>query len=66
MTFMTDTLLADRREFDLPRALYGAVRHRLDLARSRAQLLEMDARMLADVGLDRAAAKAEADKGFWG
>jgi uncharacterized protein YjiS (DUF1127 family) len=39
---------------------------RLELARSRAQLLEMDDRMLADVGLDRATAKAEGDRGFWG
>ncbi len=65
MAFLTDTLRADRWEFDLPRTLYGAVRHRLELARSRVALLELDARLLADVGLDRAAAKAEADKGFW-
>lgn len=65
MAFVTDTLLADRWEFDLPRTLYGAVRHRLELARSRAALQELDARLLADVGLDRGAAKAEGDKGFW-
>ena len=66
MTFVTDTLFADRREIDLPRALYGAVRRRLDLARSQAVLRELDARLLADVGLDRKAAKAEGDKGFRG
>ncbi len=65
MAFVTDTLPTDRWEFDLPRTLYGAVRHRLELARSRAALRELDARLLADVGLDRAAAKAEGDKGFW-
>jgi uncharacterized protein YjiS (DUF1127 family) len=65
MAFLSDTIPADRWQFDLPRTLYGAVRHRLDLARSRAALLELDARLLADVGLDRAAAKAEGDKGFW-
>jgi len=65
MAFVTDTLFADRWEFDLPRTLYGAVRHRLELARSRAALLELDERMLADVGLDRSTAKAEGDKGFW-
>ncbi len=65
MAFLTDTLLSDRWEFDLPRTLYGAVRHRLELARTRAALLELDERMLADVGLDRPAAKAEGDKGFW-
>lgn len=65
MAFLTDIVHADRWEFDLPRTLYGAVRHRLDLARSRAALLELDVRLLADVGLDRATAKAEGDKGFW-
>ncbi len=65
MAFLTDTLPADRWDFDLPRTLYGAVRHRLELARSRAALLELDDRMLADVGLDRTAATAEGDKGFW-
>ena len=39
---------------------------RLELARSRADLLEMDDRMLADIGLDRATAKDEGDRGFWG
>ena len=65
MAFATDTLPPDRWEFDLPRTLYGAVRRRLELARSRAALLELDDRMLADVGLDRVAAKAEGEKGFW-
>lgn len=65
MAFLTDTLRVDRWEFDLPRTLYGAVRHRLELARSRAALLELDARLLADAGLDRAVAKAEGDKGLW-
>lgn len=61
-----------------PRALHGGkftfvatvafdwLFHRLELARSRADLLEMDDRMLADIGLDRATAKAEGDRGFWG
>lgn len=65
MAFLSDTLPTDRLSFDLPRTLYGAVRRRLELARSRAALLELDARLLADVGLDRATAKAEGDKGFW-
>lgn len=65
MAFVTVTLPTDRWDFDWPRTLYGAVRHRLELARSRAALLELDDRMLADVGLDRTSAKAEGDKGFW-
>lgn len=39
---------------------------RLELARSRADLLEMDDRMLADIGLDRATAKHEGRRGFFG
>jgi len=65
MAFTTATLPDDRWDFDWPRTLYGAVRHRLDLARSRVALRELDARLLADVGLDRSAATAEGDKGFW-
>jgi uncharacterized protein YjiS (DUF1127 family) len=40
--------------------------NRLALARSRTDLLEMDDRMLADIGLDRATAKEEGQRGFWG
>jgi uncharacterized protein YjiS (DUF1127 family) len=39
---------------------------RLELARSRAELLDMDDRMLADIGLDRATAKSEGERGLWG
>ncbi len=65
MALVTDTLFADRWDFDLPRTLYGAVRHRLERARTRAALLELDDRMLADVGLDRSMATAEGEKGLW-
>ncbi|MGE0422154.1 MAG: DUF1127 domain-containing protein [Reyranellaceae bacterium] len=65
MAFVTDTLFAHRWDFEIPRRLYDAVRHRLELARTRAALRALDERLLADVGLDRAAARAEGDKGFW-
>ncbi|MBX9943260.1 MAG: DUF1127 domain-containing protein [Reyranella sp.] len=38
---------------------------RAELARSRRQLAELDERLLRDIGLDRATARREADKGFW-
>ncbi|UYN95032.1 MAG: DUF1127 domain-containing protein [Enhydrobacter sp.] len=38
---------------------------RAELHRSRRQLAELDDRLLRDIGLDRARARAEADKGFW-
>jgi uncharacterized protein YjiS (DUF1127 family) len=38
---------------------------RLELHRSRRQLAELDDRMLRDIGIDRARARFEADKGFW-
>jgi len=38
---------------------------RVELARSRRQLAELDDRLLRDIGLDRATARREADKGFW-
>lgn len=34
-------------------------------ARSRHQLAGMDDRLLRDIGVDRATAHAESDKGFW-
>lgn len=34
-------------------------------ARSRRQLAGLDGRMMRDIGLDRATAVREADKGFW-
>lgn len=42
------------------------LQRRLDLARSRRALLALDDRMLADVGIDRATARTEGEKGFWG
>ncbi len=38
---------------------------RLELARSRRQLAELDERLLRDIGLDRATARVEATKSFW-
>ena len=38
---------------------------RLELNRSRRQLSELDDRLLRDIGIDRARAAFEADKGFW-
>jgi len=43
-----------------------AVMNRVELSRSRRQLAELDDRLLRDIGLDRARALYEADKGFWG
>ncbi len=74
MAFMADTYLettsaAGRlfgRVFTLPGAGLTWLQNRLELARSRKMLLTLDDRMLADVGLDRATARIEGDKGFWG
>ena len=38
---------------------------RAELAKSRRQLAQLDERLLRDIGLDRATARFEADKGFW-
>ena len=38
---------------------------RLELARSRRQLAQLDERLLRDIGLDRGTARHEATKGFW-
>ncbi len=38
---------------------------RLEIARSRRQLAELDERLLRDIGLDRATARVEATKSFW-
>ncbi len=38
---------------------------RAELARSRRQLAQLDERLLRDIGLDRATARLEADKGYW-
>jgi uncharacterized protein YjiS (DUF1127 family) len=38
---------------------------RVEIARSRRQLGQLDERLLRDIGLDRATARLEATKGFW-
>jgi uncharacterized protein YjiS (DUF1127 family) len=38
---------------------------RAELAKSRRQLAQLDERLLRDIGLDRATARFEANKGFW-
>ena len=42
-----------------------AVMTRAELSRSRKQLAELDDRLLRDIGIDRARARNEAEKGFW-
>ena len=42
------------------------LQRRYDLHRSRRQLALLDDRMLRDIGIDRATAKNEALKSFWG
>jgi uncharacterized protein YjiS (DUF1127 family) len=74
MALMADTYhgaaaTAGRRFGDvflLPAAAFGWLQRRLELARSRDALLRLDDRMLADIGLDRATARVEGEKGFWG
>jgi uncharacterized protein YjiS (DUF1127 family) len=41
------------------------IMNRAELRRSRRQLAELDDRLLRDIGIDRAKARFEADKGFW-
>ncbi len=38
---------------------------RAELRRSRQQLAELDDRLLRDIGIDRAKARFEAERGFW-
>lgn len=38
---------------------------RAELRRSRRQLAELDDRLLRDIGIDRARARFEADRGYW-
>lgn len=45
--------------------LFDSVLDWLDRARERRALARLDDRMLADIGLGRAEAWAEADKPFW-
>jgi uncharacterized protein YjiS (DUF1127 family) len=44
---------------------FDSVMTRLELARSRRQLAQLDERLLRDIGLDRATARLEATKSFW-
>lgn len=66
-TAMTATVLAGVRRAPAPSAagLLALVRAWIGRARSRADLADLDDRMLADVGLTRAEALAEADRPFW-
>ena len=74
MTLMTDSLFhapAPKASFAgkftvATTTAFDWLYRRLELARTRANLLEMDDRMLADIGLDRATAKDEGHRGFWG
>ena len=66
---MTTTVLRSSASSDsfgagLARA-FGGVKYIVDRARSRRALASLDARMLADIGLDRTEAMVEAKKAFW-
>jgi uncharacterized protein YjiS (DUF1127 family) len=52
--------------FHLPATAFDWLQMRLERARSRRALLALDDRMLADIGVDRATARLEGEKGFWG
>jgi uncharacterized protein YjiS (DUF1127 family) len=73
MTFMATTWTARSSAttrlfaplFTLPATALAWLQYRLEVARSRRLLLALDDRMLSDIGLDRAAARIEGEKGFW-
>ncbi len=75
LTNVRDWARSEVPSFSLGRALSlvaGAVvvgvdplRTRAELKRSRRQLGELDERLLRDIGLDRAAARYEADRSYW-
>ncbi len=44
---------------------WGTVGAVVRVRETRRQLAEMDARMLADIGVDQASARYEADRAFW-
>jgi uncharacterized protein YjiS (DUF1127 family) len=44
---------------------FETIMTRAELAKSRRQLAELDERLLRDIGLDRATARHESDRGFW-
>lgn len=50
----------------LPAVVVGWLMYRFEVARSRRALLALSDRMLKDIGLDRATAQREGEKGFWG
>ena len=75
LSSVRDLARTDTTTFSLGRAgalLAGAIvvgvealMTRAELHRSRRQLAELDDRLLRDIGIDRAKARFEADKGFW-
>ncbi|TXL71740.1 DUF1127 domain-containing protein [Vineibacter terrae] len=67
-TYLETSAAAGRlfgRVFTLPATGLDWLQNRLEMARSRRTLLTLDDRMLADIGLDRATARTEGEKGFW-
>lgn len=60
-TFATHQTVAHSRQGGILSGLMQA----LDLYRSRARLAQLDAHLLADIGLNRAAAEAEARRPIW-
>src|SRR5262245_40567749 len=57
--------VARRRRLSAATRTLTAVFAWTERARSRRQLPELDDRMLADIGLDRASAHEEAERPFW-
>jgi uncharacterized protein YjiS (DUF1127 family) len=54
-----------RRETGHFESLWGAVMRARRISRERGQLLEMSARMLADIGLSPGDAQMEGSRSFW-
>jgi uncharacterized protein YjiS (DUF1127 family) len=54
-----------RRETDHFESLWGAFMRARRISREREELLEMSARMLADIGLSPGDAQMEGSRSFW-
>ena len=58
-------LVAAREQPAFATRLLSRVFAWIERARSRRQLGQLDDRMLADIGVDRATARGESEIGFW-
>ncbi|MEO8531229.1 MAG: DUF1127 domain-containing protein [Deltaproteobacteria bacterium] len=65
MTYLSESALSDSATYRSRKSIFGTLLRALSVRRERKALVQLDARLLHDIGLDREIAISEAKRKLW-